>query len=120
MCIGPAEYFHFRGSAAHGPARALQRAGLTKQDPRSVSVGQVVASKTHARVTRCGSDECGPVVKTKIAGLRSTDPLNVDERAGRMWSDPRQPGILVEPFAYRGVTAWRVAPRVAPARSARA
>ena len=30
----------------------------------------------------------------------------------------RQPGILVEPFAYRGVAAWRVAPRVAPARSA--
>ena len=29
-----------------------------------------------------------------------------------------QPGILVEPFAYRGVAAWRVAPRVAPARSA--
>ena len=27
-------------------------------------------------------------------------------------------GKLVEAFAYRGVAAWRVAPRVAPARSA--
>ena len=29
-----------------------------------------------------------------------------------------QPLLLVEPFSYRGVAAWRVAPRVAPARSA--